>query len=233
MKLFCFPYAGGSAMNYKKWIKYLPEQILVHPVELAGRGIRYKEACMTEFDQVIEDVYQFIIPQLDSPFAFFGHSMGALIAYELAKKLKRDNNILPVHLFLSGRGAPSSEVGIKYSQMGLPELLKELKKLGGITERFFEDETTRQIFIPILIDDFKVCESYRYVKEGSILECDFSILNGKQDHTMKSKDIIGWKSYCKCQCKIKNFEGDHFYINNCTEQVVNEVKQVLLSKMIL
>lgn len=233
MKLFCFPYAGGSAMIYKKWTRYLGREIELCPVELAGRGIRFKEVRITAFEDTIDDVYRQIKGQLKASFAFYGHSMGAVIAYELARKLKKEHQILPGHLFLSGRGAPHMEPNVRYSQMEKEELYEEIKKLGGTTEDFFEDEIIRETFMPILLDDFKMLESYQYKEEDSALECSFSILNGKQDHTLTSREIIGWKKLCKSHCAMHNFDGDHFFINSCTEAVVGHIKDVLFTRLSL
>lgn len=107
IRLFCFPYAGGSSLIFRTWEEALGPTIAVCPAHLPGRGRRLSEKPYTSAHTLVEAVADAIISHLDLPFAFFGHSMGALISFELARHLRRLNRPSPVHLFLSGRAAPN------------------------------------------------------------------------------------------------------------------------------
>src|ERR1044072_6545615 len=106
IRLFCFPYAGGAATIFRVWQSGLPAQVEVCPVQLPGRGRRLKEPAYTNVHTLVQEVAQGLFPFLGKPFAFFGHSMGASISFELARYLRREHNLMPRHLFLSGRRAP-------------------------------------------------------------------------------------------------------------------------------
>ena len=111
IKLFCLPHAGGSAFNYSKWKKYFNPFIEVIPIELAGRGYRMEESLYHSIEEAVNDVYKIIVKHLNnSPYILYGHSMGSLIAYELARKIQNSNNVLPEFLVLSGRNHPNSKI---------------------------------------------------------------------------------------------------------------------------
>src|SRR5580693_7148326 len=102
LRLFCFPYAGGSAAVYREWARYLPSPVEVVPIEYPGRGGRLSEPAFKVLPELLEALHPEIVPLLDIPFAFFGHSMGASVAFELSRILRKQNGILPKHLFVSG-----------------------------------------------------------------------------------------------------------------------------------
>ena len=107
MRLFCFPYAGGGALVFRDWQDYLPDYIQVCPIEIPGRGSRLMETPFEDTTSLIKTIAPVIKPYLDLPFAFFGHSLGALISFELACFLQQEYNKVPVHLIVSGRQAPT------------------------------------------------------------------------------------------------------------------------------
>src|SRR2546421_132109 len=106
LRLFCFPYAGGSSRLFYRWQEGLPASVEVVPVELPGRGMRLSQPPFANLRPMVQAIVEAIAPRLDKPFAFFGHSMGALISLELARALRREHGREPVHLFVSGRRAP-------------------------------------------------------------------------------------------------------------------------------
>lgn len=106
MRLFCFPYAGGTTHTYRSWQGLLPESIDVAPVHLPGRGQRLSEPPLQRLSEIVEALGPEVVPYFDKPFAFFGHSMGALIAFELARWLRKNHKVMPAQVFLSGRKAP-------------------------------------------------------------------------------------------------------------------------------
>ena len=132
LRLFCFPYAGGSALIYRDWPAKLPAEIEVCPAQLPGRGNRRHEPCYTNLRRLAEGAATAIVPYLDRPFAFFGHSMGALVGFEVARELRRRGAPVPVHLLVSGRAGPQvpKRTPITYN---LPEplFIERLRQLNG------------------------------------------------------------------------------------------------------
>src|SRR5215216_2206361 len=132
MRLFCFPYAGGTAAVFRNWPRYLPSEIEVCAIQYAGRGGRLSEPLSEDVVDVMNGVYSDLQPLLKKPFAFFGHSMGALVSYEFARRLQRENQPGPFELFVSGCIAPHERIiqDLTYD-LPEPEFIAELGRLQG------------------------------------------------------------------------------------------------------
>lgn len=225
MKLFCFPYAGGSASVFSKWKPLLPNRIELRAVELAGRGRRIHENFYESFEQLQEDLFQLIEKEiLLDDYIFFGHSLGAKIIYELAVKIVNSGLPLPKHLFFSGRGAPYVLGNDDEDFYNLPdkEFREVVFKLGGTPREFFESVELLELFMPLLRSDFKLAE--RKVENKSVvsLPCDITIFLGK-DENITPEQADGWKQYTKGVCTIQYFQGGHFFINEQFRVVVKKI----------
>ena len=214
IKLFCIPHAGGSAAFYSKWKDYINPSIEICPIELAGRGKRFKEDFYDNIDEAVEDVYDIIKNDLDNNYAFFGHSMGSLIAYELSHYIMKLKNKPPKHIFFSGRKAPNI-IYENNSIHKLPgeELKRKVFEFSGTPKEVLDNSHMSNIFLKILRADFKICELYKYVKRDFKLDCNITILNGNKDD-IKINHIASWKQYTSKECYIYFFKGGHFYIND-------------------
>ena len=190
LRLFCFPYAGGKAVSFRAWSSGLPTTVEVCPVELPGRGSRLMEVPFTQFEPLISALAQALLPYLDKPFAFFGHSMGALVSFELARLLRQKYGLSPVHLFVSGRGAPQVVPVPDPPIHALPEpaFLEKLRGLNGTPEAVLENAKLMQLLLPMLRADFAVIETYVYVPEPP-LNCPITAFSGWQDRKV-SFDLI-------------------------------------------
>lgn len=148
--LFCFPYAGGSAMMYCRWRSLLSAFIQIHPIELSGRGKRMNEPFYQTMEQAVEDAYLSIpVHVLDEPIAFFGYSMGSLIAYELARYLHEKHGKEPIHLFAAARRAPQIQGdGLKLYRLPEAEFLQEIIKLGGMSAEVLENKELLEMILP-------------------------------------------------------------------------------------
>lgn len=214
IKLFCIPHAGGSAAVYSKWKNYINPSIDICPIELAGRGKRFKEDFYNNINEAVEDVYNIIKNDLDDNYAFFGHSMGSLIAYELAHYIVKLKNNQPKHIFFSGRKAPN----VIYENNSIHKLSEEDLKnkvfeFSGTPKEVLDNTHMSNAFLKILRADFKVCELYKYVKRDLKLDCNITILNGNKDD-IKINHIASWKQHTSKECSIYFFKGGHFYMND-------------------
>lgn len=212
LRLFCFPYAGGNALIYRNWSKYLPDVIEVCAAHLPGRGNRFKEAPFTSLTTMVEAIGEAITPYLDKPFAIFGHSMGALISFELTRLLRAKHNLQPVHLFVSGRRAaqlPKTEP-ITHN---LPdaELMQEVRRLNGTQEELFEHPELLQIMLPLLRADFSVVETYGY-KPDEPLPCPLTVFGGLNDPEVKREQLEAWRQQTAADCRVRMMPGDHFFL---------------------
>ena len=231
IKLFCFPYAGGSAVIYNKWKPYLDSEIELVPVELAGRGKRIRDAFYNDVPEVIEDVFNVVKEQIpQSPYALFGHSMGGMISYELAQKIRACNLRLPLHLFVAGRSAPHVKRPDekKYHLMSDADFKAEVIGLGGTPVEFFEHPELMNILLPLLKNDFRIAEADRAMNEIQPLDGNITVFFGK-DEDLTPEQCDGWKKHTKQLCSIHYFEGGHFFLHTQTEQIVNFINRTLSS----
>lgn len=229
IKLYCFPYAGGSAAAYIKWKDYLNDVIELRPVELSGKGSRCNDSLYTNMSDMVDDVYNEIHHELDSmSYAFFGHSMGSLIAYETYYRIKEEKQSLPMHIFFSGHRPPDKPNNAKkLSQLSDDNFKKEILKIGGTPKELFDYPELVDFYIPILRADYEVVESYSYRERVEKLKCSISVLNGKYD-IEEICDIGEWRKHTSDDCKEYIFDGGHFYINDYGNEIGSIIKSTLI-----
>jgi len=229
LRLFCFPYAGGSALVFNKWQDTLPPFVEVCPVQLPGRGNRLDAPAFTDMDPLVKAAAAALLPYFDMPFAFFGHSMGASISFELARLLRREGRRLPVHLYISGRRAPHilrSDPPLH----ALPEdeLLHELRELNGTPKEVLEHPELMQMMIPLLRADFSVAETYTCKPEAP-LNMPISVFGGLADKEIERADLEAWRDYSTASFKLRMLPGDHFFLNTSQSMLLRLLSSELNS----
>ena len=227
IRLFCFPYAGGSSLIFRTWASVLGPSIAVCPAHLPGRERRLTEKPYTSVHPLVEAAAEAIIPHLDLPFAFFGHSMGALISFELARHLRRLHLPSPVHLFLSGRGAP--QLGIRESiTYNLPEneFAEELRRLNGTPREVLEHRELMELMIPLLRADFEICQTYNYTQEPA-LDCPITAFGGLYDRDITGEMVAAWREQTTGAFRLCMMPGDHFFVHSAQERILGVVSQEL------
>lgn len=231
MILFCLPYAGGSEAIYYKWKDYLDSSINLYPIKLKGRGKRFDETFYESLEEAVDDIFSNIKDKIyDSDYAIYGHSMGSLLAYELYYKINEMSARKPKHMFFSGYKAPSM-IKKRENTYTLPDydFMKKVMDLGGTPEELMKDKELLEIFLPIIRNDFKILETYNYKKRENKIECDVSILNGKQD-SINLEEILAWKNHVCKSFKVYRFEGNHFFINNNIENITSIINATLVKE---
>src|ERR1700674_5350722 len=174
LRLFCFPYAGAGALIFRSWSDALPSDVEVCPIQLPGRGTRLMERPFTQLTPLVEVLARALAPLLDMPFAFFGHSLGALVSFELALRIRREYGRHPVRLLVSAARAP--QFPHRRSPIhALPEkeFLAELRRLNGTPGELLDHQELMEIMLPLLRADFAVYETYSYSNETP-LNCPIS-----------------------------------------------------------
>jgi medium-chain acyl-[acyl-carrier-protein] hydrolase len=226
LRLFCFPYAGAGASVFRIWANHLPT-IEVFSIQPPGRETRLREPCFTKLDSFIQALLPDLLPYLDSPFAFFGHSMGALISFELARQLQRSRHQTPVHLFVSGRRAPHlPEIDPPLHQLPKPDFLQNLQSYNGTPASVLQNSDLMDLFLPILRADFALIETYKYRAE-SPLGCPISSFGGIQDSKVSLDALSAWRDQTSSTFTLQMFPGDHFYLNRQPESLLATIGAVL------
>jgi medium-chain acyl-[acyl-carrier-protein] hydrolase len=233
LRLFCLPYAGGGASLFHTWSELLPAGIEVCPVQLPGRETRLAEQAFSQVDELLDPLEKVLLPYLDEPYALFGHSMGALISFELARRLRRNPSVRqPLRLLASGCRAPQLP-DPHPPTYHLPEgaFIAELRRLRGTPEAVLQHPELLHLLLPLLRADFALCETYAYTTEQP-LACPLSVFGGLQDSDISRAEIIAWSSQTtSTRFKARFFPGDHFYLHQEQPALLRALAQDLLSDL--
>lgn len=226
LRLFCFANAGGSVAQFRNWQQSLPAGIEICPVQLPGQGSRLRETAhtrMTSLVNVLSDVLQ---PQMDIPFVFWGYSMGALIAFELARELRRRGHELPRQLFIAARRAPHLPA-TDFPLHQLPEaaFIREVqRRYNGIPAVILQEADMLALFLPVLRANFEMIETYVYEADNP-LPCPVTAFGGLQDPTVNAGQIGAWREQTSSTFKYRLFPGDHFFLQQHQPAVLQIVSQ--------
>lgn len=230
LRLFCFPYAGGGPHMFRSWPRQLPNDIEVCTPLLPGRGSRLREAPLTRLSFVVECLTCFIGPLLNVPFAFYSHSLGALMGFELARSLRRAALREPAHLFVSGCRAPHLPgLGTPRHQLSDPELLEELRRLNGTPLEVLESPELMQLLLPLVRADFEAFETYSYVIEEPFA-CPISAFGGAGDPEVSPGDLKEWQRHTTSDFSLQILEGDHFFIHQHERLLLRTIDQSLSTR---
>ena len=231
VRLYCFPHAGGGASIYRTWPGALPPQIEVLPVQLPGREARIREPAFTGLPPLIAN----LLPALGrgllgGPVAFFGHSMGALIAYELARALRGAGSPRPLHLFVSARRAPDLPARTEpIHALPEPEFRQRLRELNGTPEAVLEHPELMELVGPTLRADFTLIESYEPVSAPP-LDCPITAFGGVDDRDVSEEEVASWRRFTTAGFQLRMLPGDHFFLGQASgETVIREIARALLA----
>jgi len=227
LRLLCIPYAGGGAAVFRMWGRALPQTIEVCSIQPPGRENRLTETPFMRIEPLVAELVHILRPMLDMPFALFGHSMGALIAFELARQLRREDLPAPVHLLVSGHRAPQLPP-LHTPTFALPEpaFIGELRRLSGTPEAVLNEPELMALIIPLLRADFAVCETYTYADDEP-LAIPISAFAGTDDAEVSPEHILPWQIQTRERFNFKLFPGDHFYLNSDPQALLQTIEQEL------
>jgi medium-chain acyl-[acyl-carrier-protein] hydrolase len=226
-QVFFFPYAGGSGQMYRGLTRALAPDLGAFAVELPGRGDRYGEKRFDRLTALVPVLMEKVSPFFVPPFAFFGHSMGATIAFELARELKRAGLPLPVRLFASARRAPhlpgASE---QFHALSDAAFKKRLRTLGGTPAEVLENEELLEVVMPTLRADFALSETYAHVPAAP-LDLPISMFGGSGDPEATREELEPWAEHSSRDSRLRIFPGNHFFIHSNAEAVMQAVNEDL------
>ncbi|MEM7481854.1 MAG: thioesterase domain-containing protein [Acidobacteriota bacterium] len=224
LRLFCFPFAGGGASTYRRWPDDFPPEVDLCPVQLPGRENRIQEIPFDALDPLVESFAESHRDWFrDLPFAFFGHSMGSLIAFELARWLRREGLPAPRHLFMSAHRAPHQPLR-EPPIYALPdaEFRNRLRRLNGTPEAVLQHPELMELLEPLLRADFAVNERYECRSEPP-LDIPLTAYGGVEDPDVEAADLKAWGQHTTGPFQTRLFPGDHFFLQ--TEEGGGELRR--------
>jgi len=214
LRLFCFPYAGGGASIYRQWGESLAAvDVEVLPVQLPGRESRLMEKPFVRFQPLVDTLIQALSPFMDQPFAFFGHSLGAVIGFELAHQLRIESRQEPLALLVSGRRAPHvPDDDPPMYDLPEAEFKAKLRELDGTPEAVLENPELMALMLPLLRADFELIETYA-ARERPPLAMPVLAYGGLEDPDVERQHMEAWQVVSQAQFNLRMFPGDHFFLH--------------------
>ncbi|MET9666786.1 alpha/beta fold hydrolase [Streptomyces sp. NPDC006475] len=227
IRLFCLPYAGGAASAYAQWSPFLGDEVEVCGIELPGRQSRWSDRPFTRMEPLVDALASAIESELDVPYALFGHSMGSLVAFELARELRRRGAAEPHVLFASAGPAP---------QLRRPEsrvhdqpdavVIDKLRSLGGLPEEIYAEPELLELLLPTIRADFEVLETYAY-RSAPPLTCPIVSFAGTGDHEVPVARVAPWREQTTAGFTQHELRGDHFFLRSAQAQLLETVRAAL------
>jgi len=231
LRLYAFPYAGGGAAVYFSWAAFLAPEIELWAVRLPGRETRLREPGLTSFAAVLAALEQEVAPRLRPPCAFFGHSLGALIAFEFTRRLQARSGGGPLGLIVSGSRAPAeSEERDRIGDLPDDRFVVELRdRYNGIPPAVLQHPELLQLVLPLLRADVRLFEDYRY-SPGPKVRCPLVAFGGAADPLVSTEQVQAWQALATAGFRSQIFPGDHFFTQSAAAAVTSAVKQTLLER---
>lgn len=220
-RLFCFPYAGGGASVFRQWQQHMPPGVQVCAVQLPGRESRMAEVPCTDLESLVEQLYDALASLLETPFALFGHSLGAKIAFALAICAQKRQR--PVrHLFVAGSRAPHLQEPRPLHHLPDAELIAALRRYAATPEALLANRELMSLYMPLLRADFTLDETYVYRDDEPLL-CPLTVFGGEDDPETGSEDLDAWQQHCKSTFCCHMFPGGHFFIRSAQKQLLSRL----------
>jgi medium-chain acyl-[acyl-carrier-protein] hydrolase len=226
--LFCFSHAGGTAATFRSWPAGLPSWLEVWAVQIPGRGSRWGESPLSTIPAMVDAIIPALLPHLRRPFAFFGHSMGAVLAGEIARVLAKRESIAPRHLFVSSHRPPHMP-GLETDLHTLSddEFIDEIdRRYNGVPGGLLDEADLRTLLLPVLRADIAALETFRPSK-GAALPCPISAFGGAQDSLVPRNHLEAWRDQTEGPFRVRTFPGGHFYFNQEREALLGDLAATL------
>lgn len=231
LRLFCFPYAGGGASIFRDWFRSLPEEIEVVAIRPPGRESRFNEEPISSLVTLVEQLYKNILPLLDKPFIFLGHSNGALTCFELARLLEAKQKPTPAKVILSAKCPPHIPSPSKsISHLPDEEFLVELQDISGTPEEILQNKELMELLMPVLRADFSLSENFVH-ENNTLLKSETILFHGAKDRISKEQ-ICAWQDLLLEPCQVFEFSDGHFFIDSQRDEYLSLLNQLLQEHLI-
>jgi medium-chain acyl-[acyl-carrier-protein] hydrolase len=211
VRLLCLPYAGGGSATYAPWRRAAPTGLEVRPVELPGRQARFGQAPIDRIEPLVELLRSELTPTLEPPWALFGHSFGATVAFELARALRRHGAPRPLALFVSAARPPHEPASRQLHRLPDAELIAAIADFGGAPPELLSDAQLQRLVLPALRADFAALETYRFAP-GPPLDVPLVAFGGVRDRIVPPAMLAGWRRHSTASAAVRLLPGDHFFV---------------------
>lgn len=227
VRLFCIPHSGGGAAQYARWPADLPADVEMCGVQLPGREQRLSEKPFSHMAPLVQELQRALEPFLGVPFAFFGHSLGGFVSFELARALRRQGRRGPVHLFIAGSRAPQLPSRLpELHRLSDPEFLDGLRRYEGTPEEALQDADLMQLLLPMLRADFSVTETVEYTDEPP-LDVPISVFGGLADPVVERFELTAWREQSTRPLTLRMLPGDHFFVQSARSLLLSALAEDL------
>ena len=213
LRLFCFPYAGGGVTAFRTWPDYLPHNIELQTLEMPGREAQLRLPSFVRVEPLVRAIGDAIKDYMDRPFAFFGHSMGGLVSFELARLLRREGATQPAALFVSGRRPPHLPIEPPTYNLPEDEFIEELRRMGGTPEEVLTHPELLTLLLPTLRSDFELCQTYSHTEEPPFT-FPITAFGGLNDQFVPREEMDRWREQTTGPFQLRMFPGDHFFLHS-------------------
>ena len=231
VRLFCLPFAGGSAAVFHGWGERLRPEIEVWAAQPRARGMRFREKPLASVAEMAEEYLEALRPGLQTPgrgYAFYGHSLGGLLAFELTRRIEAEGLPLPEHLFIGATVPP--HMGLIHERIGhledeaFVEAVQE--RYGGIPAEVMREPELLALFLPALKTDFAAYENHSH-RQGKKIPVPVTVFAGEADQASRAVLLEEWDRYTSGAFELRTAPGDHFFLAKSSEMVLRRIRQAL------
>lgn len=222
-QLICLPFAGGGASYYRRWNPIVPDTISMFAMQLPGREERMAEPPFDRMQELVQAAITGLIPALRPPYSLFGHSLGALICYELVHALAQQGYPMPEHLFVSGAMAPHiARATMPVHELPDNRLIEKVARYGGFAEEILEHPELMELLMPRLRADFALFETHTF-QQRAPLPCPITAFAGQSDEYVRLDAVAAWQSHTAAEFQFESFPGGHFFLNESAPQILDRI----------
>lgn len=229
INLLCIPYSGGSKYSFSPLLKSTPGHLNPIVLELPGRGGRSKEKLLDDIKKMELDIFEHALKYVNTPYALYGHSMGGLLAYLLARNIVRNKLNRPIYLFITGTIGPSVGYRHSYHNLSKKDFLEQIRKYKGMPDEILNNEEMMDFFEPIMRSDFKAAETYTY-EATAPLDIPISVVIGDEED-MEYEDVEAWAKESIASVEISKLPGNHFFIFEHREYLMKYMGDKILNSI--
>lgn len=226
-QLVCLPFAGGGASFYRRWNPIVPDGVAMFAMQLPGREERMDEPPHHRMEELVQAAIEGLVPALRPPYSLFGHSLGALICYEIVHALRLQGHPMPAHLFVSGATAPHIErTSPPIHELPEDRLIDEITGYGGFAPEILEHPELMELLLPRLRADFALVETYKF-QQRDPLPCPITVFAGESDEYVKTDSAAAWQSHTSAEFQFQSFPGGHFFLNDHAPRILKTIAKTM------